>query len=62
MELWGASLKKNGTVSTNEFQVNTYTSGNQGDTVQNDRPDGGADTAIESLANGGFVATWKSQG
>ena len=58
----GRIFEKNGTVSTNEFQVNTYTSGNQGDTVQNDRPDGGADTAIESLATGGFVATWKSQG
>ncbi|MDB3977592.1 flagellin [bacterium] len=57
----GRTFNSEGGAITEEFIVNTYTSGNQGNHVKVDRPDGGDDTAIESLAEGQFVVTWKSQ-
>ena len=57
----GRTFNSEGGAITEEFIINTYTSGNQGNHVKVDRPDGGDDTAIESLAEGQFVVTWKSQ-
>ena len=46
--------------SGSEFQVNTYTTGNQG--VYHEGDPGNADPYITSLPNGGYVIAWTSVG